>query len=341
MTTETSAGRPAVVSMRGVTKVYTPTPIIMRMLVRTSIREDVVALDGVDLEMLAGQTVAIVGPNGAGKTTLFRIITGLTTATTGKAHVLGLDVAKDSLEVRRVIGFMPAEDRSLFMRMTCLENLAFHARLQHVPPRDVVPRAMAMLDDVGIGDRARSSVFSLSAGMRARLQLARALLHRPRLLILDEPTGSVDPVGAHALLELVQRIVRDHRLAALISSHRLEEIEALGSHVILLDQGRIRYNGDLDRLRSQWQRPIVELHFASRRSSLLGASLLDMTDIEVTRRGVALECHLTSGSTIGDLFRMLGTLSHELTHVREEPTPLRDILAEMYARSSPMLERAR
>lgn len=331
-----------VVSMRGVTKVYRPTPPIMRMLVRTTIYEDVVALDGVDLEVKAGQTVAIVGPNGAGKTTMFRILTGLTTATAGTAQVLGHDTLREALDVRRVIGFMPAEDRSLFMRMTCLENLIFHARLQHIARREIVPRCLEMLDDVGIADRARSSVFSLSAGMRARLQLARALLHRPKLLILDEPTGAVDPVGAHHLLELIQRIVREYELATLISSHRLEEIEALGENVILLDKGRIRYQGDLDRLRAQWQRPIVELEFVTEDAATSALNTLAGTGAEVEQLGARLECHLPSDSTTGELLRWLDLRKHDLVHVREVPTPLRDILAEMYSdRRQPAVEKVR
>lgn len=326
----------AVVSMRGVTKVYRPTPPIMRMLVRTTIYEDVVALAGVDLEVAPGETVAIVGPNGAGKTTIFRILTGLTTATDGTAHVLGHDTVRESVEVRRLIGFMPAEDRALFMRMTCLENLVFHARLQHIPRREIVPRSIEILEQVGLGSRARSSVFSLSAGMRARLQLARALLHRPRLLILDEPTGAVDPVGAHELLQLVQQIVHDYELAALISSHRLEEIEALGSNVVLLDAGRIRYQGNLDRLRRHWQRPIVELEFPTRHAAAKAAGVLDGTGVEVERAGVRLICHLTSGSTTGDLLRWLDHRAHELVHVREVPTPLRDILAQIYSGARPV-----
>ena len=107
-----------IVSVRGVSKVYRPAPRIMRMFVRTTVYDDVVALDGVDLQLAAGQTLALVGPSGAGKTTLFRILTGLTTPTTGTAEVLGLDVDRQSLAVRRLVGFMPAEYRSLFMRMS-------------------------------------------------------------------------------------------------------------------------------------------------------------------------------------------------------------------------------
>jgi ABC-2 type transport system ATP-binding protein len=327
-----------VVSMRGVTKVYRPTPRIMRVLVRTSIYADVVALDGVDLELAAGRTLALVGPNGAGKTTIFRIMTGLTPPTTGTVHVLGVDAVSEPQVVRRSIGFMPAEDRSLFMRMSCVENLLFHARLQHLPRREMRAQCLDMLDQVGLSGQAHNSVFALSAGMRARLQLARALLHRPKLLILDEPTGAVDPVGAHELLELVQRMVRDLGLAALISSHRLEEIEALGSNVVLLDHGRLRYHGSLDDLRAHWQRPFVELEFAAPAALSAAAALLQGSVVEATPVEGRLLCHLSSGSTTGDLLHQLGPLAHELAHVRETPTPLRDILAQIYSQGSAELE---
>jgi ABC-2 type transport system ATP-binding protein len=246
--------------------------------------------------------------------------------------VLSLDVDRQSLAVRRLVGFMPAEDRSLFMRMSCIENLLFHGRLQHLPKRELRGRCMLALDEVGLAAQARSSVFALSAGMRARLQLARAIVHRPRLLVLDEPTGAVDPVGAHELLVLLQRLVAEHDLAALISSHRLEEIEALGSNVVLLDRGRIRYHGDLGSLRDQWQRPAVQLEFEAESVAGAACARLERAGVEVQHTGVQLECRLPSGSTTGAMLRALGELADDLLHVREEPVPLRDILAEMYSR---------
>ncbi|QNN53465.1 ABC transporter ATP-binding protein [Nocardioides mesophilus] len=328
----------AVVAVEGVSKVYRPTPMAMRMMVRTTIHSDVTALDGISLRVEAGQTVALVGPNGAGKTTLFRILTGLTTPTTGEAKVLGLDVDTQSLAVRRMVGFMQAEDRALFMRMSCLENLVFHARLQHIPRRDLRSRCMEALEDVGLASQAQSSVFALSAGMRARLQLARAIVHRPRLLILDEPTGAVDPVGAHELLLLVQRLVREHNLATLISSHRLEEIESLGSNVVLLDRGRIRYHGDLSTLRDQWRRPAVEMELDSIEAAKAACTLLGTHGVEVHRSGTEVECRLPAGWSSGQLFAILNSVADRLVHIREANVPLRDILAEMYAGPPPAVK---
>ncbi len=330
-----SAGTP-VVSLRGLSKTYQPTPPLMRFLVRTAIRDDVVALDGVDLEVRAGEICAVVGPNGAGKTTMFRILTGLTTPTGGTADVLGLDAHHESLQVRRVIGWMPAEDRSLFMRLTCQENLHFHGRLQGLGRRELRQRIPEVLEQVGLGDRANDAIFALSAGMRSRIQLARALLHRPALLILDEPTGAVDPVGAHQLLEVISTLVREHRLAALISSHRLEEIEALHSHVVLLDHGRIRYQGDLDELRRDWDRPQVELTFRTAEAARAAETLLIGGDHTVEVEGTKALCRLGADATTGDLLARLDGLTSEIVHVRELAIPLRDLLAQIY-RQGPKL----
>ena len=192
------ADEPPAIALRGLTKVYAPTPRWMRPMARTHIRSQVTALDGVDLTLRAGEICAIVGPNGAGKTTLFRIIVGLTTATSGSGQLLGLDVMRESERIRQVVGWMPTEDRSLLMRATCRENLHLHGRLQGMPRRTLPARIEQALETVGLTNQIDAVVAGLSAGMKARLRLARALLPGPRVLILDEPTGAVDPIAAHA-----------------------------------------------------------------------------------------------------------------------------------------------
>jgi ABC-2 type transport system ATP-binding protein len=327
-------GGPAV-SLHAVTKIYRPTPALVRVLVRTQIRHEVVALGGIDLEVLSGQIMAIVGPNGAGKTTLLRILTGLTTATSGDVRVLGHDPRTEGVRVRRLLGFMPADDRSLFLRLSCLENLIFHARLQHVPAREMRRTCLEVLEAVGLSGREKSAAVSLSAGMRARLQLARAILHRPRLLILDEPTGAVDPVASHELLGLIQRLVDQYQMAALISSHRLEEIEALHSNVILLDRGRILHHGDLDRLRAEWQQPCVEIVFDSEHAAEAAEARLLGFGYGTRDGTAALSWRLPAEATTGQLLERIDGLLGHLVHVNERPMPLRDLLATVYADARP------
>lgn len=320
------------VVVRNLRKVYEPSPGWMRFLVRTNLTHDVVALDGVDFEVGPGEILAVVGPNGAGKSTAFRILVGLTSPTSGMATVMGINCARESEQVRRLVGWMPAEDRSLLLRLSCRENLRFHGRLHSLSKRELDTRVAAVLDDVGLTESADDTPFALSAGMRARLQLARALLHEPRVLILDEPTGSVDPVAAHALLELIIGIVDSRKIAALISSHRLEEIEALHSHVILLDSGAVRYDGDLDELRKRYDKSRVELEFADphtaesirmhlqRNGSVESVALAEST----------LALTMIPGGRIADLLIDMGPNVGRLVHMRESRTPLRDILASMY-----------
>jgi ABC-2 type transport system ATP-binding protein len=302
----------------------------MRIFARTHLQETVRALDGVDLTVRAGEICAIVGPNGAGKTTMFRILVGLTTSTGGAGHVLGLDVDRDSEQVRQVVGWMPSEDRSLLMRATAKENLQLHGRLQGMPRTQLAERIPHVLEMVNLGAQTESVVAGLSAGMRARLRLARALLPGPRALILDEPTGAVDPIAAHGLLTLIMDLVKQERLAVLISSHRLEEIEALQSKALLMDGGRIKYSGDLDSLRQKWDQPQLELVMANERDTRLVAEGLRLQGLEVTVDDFAVRCRLTGDQTVGAVLGRLGETAASIQHIREMPMPLRDLIAHVY-----------
>jgi ABC-2 type transport system ATP-binding protein len=326
------AGGDGVIVLSGLSKVYEPTPRWMRVFARTHVKVPTRALHRVDLTVRAGEICAIVGPNGAGKTTMFRIIVGLTTATGGRGSVLGLDVARDSEQIRQVVGWMPAEDRSLLMRATCRENLQLHGRLQGMPRRELPDRIGEVLESVGLTAQIDAVVASLSAGMKARLRLARALLPRPRALILDEPTGAIDPIAAHGLLGLIMDLVAEQRLAVLISSHRLEEIEALQSMALLLDQGQIKYAGDLDQLRRQWDTPQVELEFPDRETAGHAAAELVARGYAITPDVATVRLALNPGERVGAVLVELGPLTNSIRHVREIPMPLRDLIARVYAK---------
>jgi ABC-2 type transport system ATP-binding protein len=243
------AEQPAV-AVTNLSKVYEPTPGWMRVLVRTPSRVSVTALDAATFSVDLGQLCAVIGPNGAGKSTLFRILTGLTTPSAGHVSVLGRDPVSEAHIIRRQVGFMPAEDRSLFLRHTCRENLRFHGRLQGIEEAKLKVRIDEVLTLVGLWDARDRAGFALSSGMRARLMLARAIIHEPQVLILDEPTGSIDPIGAHDFLDLIIKITVEQGTATLISSHRLEEIDALRDNILLMDRGRIVFGGNLDHVKA-------------------------------------------------------------------------------------------
>jgi ABC-2 type transport system ATP-binding protein len=236
-----------------------------------------------------------------------------------------------------MVGWMPGQDVSLLGRLTCVENLRFHGRLQGLKGEDLKGRIYDSLAKVDLAHAAEHSVFALSSGMRARLQLARALLHSPSVLILDEPTGAIDPVAAHELLGLIISIVEEEKLACMISSHRLEEIEALHSHVVLLDKGRIRYDGDLDELRAMVDREQLEIEFKTDESAGQARKLIDAAGLgeSITVEGSQLTTVLTSSeTTTGDVLAVLETVLPEVVHLQEVQRPLRDILADMYRESA-------
>lgn len=318
------------VQVENVSKVYEPSPPLMRLLLRTAIRSPIQALSQVSLSLDKGEILAVVGPNGAGKSTLFRILTGLTTPTTGHAFIGGLDVTGASHQVRRIVGFAPAEERTLLLRHTCLENLRFHGQMQGMGPRLLRRRMDEVLDFTGLAAARNRVGFALSTGMRARLQLARAMLHSPQVLILDEPTGAIDPVAAAELLGVIKRLAADG-VAILISSHRLEEIQALHDRVILLNKGQIIYTGNLDTLRDRWQKPRLSLEFHTEEdASSVGERLGATAKVRVARREGA-ELILATDIDTGGILTQLGEDTTRLKAIRPVTMPLMDLLTEVLA----------
>jgi ABC-2 type transport system ATP-binding protein len=317
------------VEVTDLTKIYMPSPRWMRLLLRSAISSPVTALAGVSLMVEQGEICAIVGPNGAGKSTLFRILTGLTTSTAGSAHVQGIDVASAPRSARALIGFVPAGDQTLYLRLSCVDNLVFHGQLTGLSGRKLRSRIAEVLRTVGLSDSAERVGFALSAGMRARLQLARALLHEPRVLILDEPTAAVDPVGSYELLQAVQQVATDDAVAILLSSHRLEEIEALHNRIVLMDGGRIIFDGGLDALTRPAQRRTLNLRFATAsdrtRAAVHLGTLAGVDVVEDPHLGPT-ELAAMSDATVGSLVARLDGMLEGLTAIEELRPPLRDVI---------------
>src|SRR5256712_6641640 len=168
--------------------------------------KEILALDGLSLEVVEGELFGILGPNGAGKTTTIKVLTTLLIPTAGSATVLGLDVVRDAKEVRRKIGFVFGGERGLYYRLSGRDNLRYFAELYAVPPREIPSRVEELLDLVDLRDRGDERVEGYSRGMKQRLHLARTLLHRPRVLFLDEPTIGLDPIGARELRKIVSQL---------------------------------------------------------------------------------------------------------------------------------------
>ncbi len=235
--------------LSGVSRSYRPPSGILRALVRSAVKTEVMALDDVSLLARPGRIHGLVGPNGAGKTTLIRIISGLLTADSGWVRLAGLDPSANRRAAGSQLGLVLADDRSLYWRLTGMQNLEFHASLHGVPRSAAREISAALLEEFGLAARDRL-VFGYSTGMRAKLGIARALVHDPPVIVLDEPTRSLDPVAAGEICTMLADLAQSGRTVVL-SSHRLEELERIADDVSVLIGGRVRYSGAMANLRSE------------------------------------------------------------------------------------------
>jgi ABC-2 type transport system ATP-binding protein len=199
----------------------------------------VTALDAVDFEVGRGEVVALLGENGAGKTTLIRILSTTVLPDSGSASVLGHDVVTGAAKVRSSLGLMLGSERSWYLTLSGRANLGFYAALYGLRRKAASARAAELLAQVGLADAADRPVSGYSAGMRARLALARSLMCRPPVLLLDEPTQSLDPIAAASFRDLVSALAHDEGTAILLATHNLHEAAALATHIVVLARGRV------------------------------------------------------------------------------------------------------
>ena len=212
-------------------------------------RGSIVALDSLDLDVAQGEFFGLLGPNGAGKTTTIGILTTRVRATSGKATVAGADVATDDVRVRQRIGVVPQRpnpDRSL----TVIENLEFHAAYFGMALGTAARRGHELLERLGIGDKASAKVDELSGGQQQRLMIARALIHEPRVLFLDEPTVGLDPQARLALWEILRDLHAQGR-TIVMTTHYMEEADRLCDRLAIVDHGRLLACDTPDNLRAQ------------------------------------------------------------------------------------------
>ncbi|RMH70650.1 MAG: ABC transporter ATP-binding protein, partial [Actinomyces sp.] len=224
-----------------VSMVYRPPRGPARFVVRTSATEPVEALRRVSLEVERGEIVALVGPNGAGKSTLIRAITTLLRPTSGEVRLDGRRVDPDDPAIRARFGLALPDDRSHYWRLTGRQNLELHAALLGIPADVARRRIDTLMEARGLAHRDKR-VFGYSSGMRAQLAIARALLHDPDLVVLDEPTRSLDPVAAAAVCADLGDLARAGH-AVLMATHRLDEVLETADRLVVLAGGEVRWTG--------------------------------------------------------------------------------------------------
>ncbi|MCC7409588.1 MAG: ABC transporter ATP-binding protein [Phycisphaeraceae bacterium] len=196
---------------------------------------EVRAVEGVSLRIERGEIFGLLGPNGAGKTTTLRMIAGLLRPTAGRAMVEGMDVAQEGERVRGVIGLVP-EDAGLHVKHSVWEELVYFGALYGLRKREVVERAGPVIERLELGAYAEKRIGTLSRGTRQKVHLVRALIHRPRVLLLDEPTAGLDPLIAMESWKLLRELVKERGMTVVISSHHLEEVQNLCGRIAILKQ---------------------------------------------------------------------------------------------------------
>ncbi len=197
----------------------------------------VMALDDLTLDLQPG-IIGLVGSNGAGKSTLLKILLGLIPATSGRATLLGLDVVRQGPDVRQFVGYMPEHD-CLPLDISATEFVAHMARMSGLPVTAARERTAETLRHVGLFEERYREMRGYSTGMKQRVKLAQALVHDPRVMLLDEPTNGLDPAGREDMLDLVRRTGKEFGIAIIMSSHLLGEIERVCDHLVVIEGGRL------------------------------------------------------------------------------------------------------
>jgi ABC-2 type transport system ATP-binding protein len=216
------------------------------------------AVDGVTLEVPTGTVFGFLGPNGAGKTTTIRLLLGLLEPTAGRAEVLGCDTRTQANAIREKTGAL-LEYSGLYERLSAQDNLEFYGRVARLSASEREARIKELLGPLGLWERRKEMVSAWSRGMKQKLAVARALLHHPALVFLDEPTAGLDPVASVALRDELAALAAREGVTVFLTTHNLAEAEKLCQQVGVIRQGKLLAVGALDRLRAQAGRPRVEI----------------------------------------------------------------------------------
>ncbi len=294
---------------------------------------DFTAVESLDLTIRKGEVFGLLGPNGAGKTTTVLMLLGLTEPTRGVVRVLGLDPTREPLAVKRHVGYLP-DNVGFYGGMTGRENLRYTARLNGLSRRDADARIDELLNEVRLEDAADKKAETYSRGMRQRLGIADALVKSPSVLILDEPTIAIDPAGVEELLGLLRRLVTEHDLTVMLSSHILGQVQSLCDRVGFYSAGRLVAAGPLDELSGGSDTP-VELEVAvdgdPAAIDAVARSVPGVTAVAPDAHLVHIRIVSASRDVAAPLATALAAANLPLTHLRRRGTDL----MELYRRYVP------
>ena len=299
-------------------------PIVAENLVRHF--GDVEAVNGINLQVNAGEIFGFLGPNGAGKSTVVRMLTTLLRPTSGKAFVAGFDVAKHPNEVRQRIG-VALQDAAIDPLMTGVELLRLQAVLYAIPKSKMKSRADELLERVGLTAAADRRVGTYSGGMRRRLDLALSLIHQPTVLFLDEPTTGLDPMSRVSLWEEVRRL-NNEGTTVMLTTQYLEEADQLADRIAIIDKGVIVREGKPQELKAGVGFPTLVINVSRDQHELAKSILMGFGDLRPTAEGT-LGVGLRGGAeAVTDVVRKLDESSIRVQHLELNEPSLDDVFAE-------------
>jgi ABC-2 type transport system ATP-binding protein len=293
------------------------TGALLRVTGLTKRYPSVIALDDLTLDLPRGR-IGLVGANGAGKSTMFRLLLGLAHPTSGRVEVCGIDVAKDPIEVRSRLGYMPEHD-CLPLDQTAADVVSTFGELSGLPARAARQRASDILDLVGLDEARFRPIGGFSTGMRQRTKLAQALVGDPELVLLDEPTAGLDPLGREEMLALVSRL-GSFGISVLMATHLLDDVQQVCDHVVMIDGGKLVVSGATESLLERTG--IVTVDVGTRRDELVAgltrAGLRSAVEEGVVEVAVDGDHHMDQvRDVIADLGLPLYRLSTRLTSLDE------------------------
>ena len=295
---------------------------------------DVEAVKGVSFEVPEGKVLGLLGPNGAGKTTAVRMLTTLLKPDGGTARVLGVDVRKDPQRVRGSIG-LAGQYAAIDDNLTGRENLALVGKLTHLPSAEITARANELLEQFVLSHAADRVARTYSGGMRRRLDLAAALVHRPPVLFLDEPTTGLDPQGRNELWSVIEELVRGGT-TVLLTTQYLEEADMLADNIVVIDHGSVIAEGSATELKERLGATVVEISMRDDASTGRAVELLAPVG-SATRDGKLVRVNVPGGAgarSMLDAVRLLdGEHLDPATMVLREPT-LDDVFLELTGRKT-------
>lgn len=278
-------------------------------------------LKDVSFTVKRGDIFGYLGPNGAGKTTTIRVLLGLLEVTSGRASILGQDV--NAAETRKKLGFVMESD-GLYDNMTAYENVAYYSRIYGVS--HAKGRIDTVLELVKLSDKAGDKVGTYSKGMRQRLALARAMVHDPQILILDEPTASVDPSGQIEIRQIILDMAHKESKTIFLSSHNLDEVQRICNRVALIHKGEIKIYGERDELQRRMGKKEVIIETTEAMSELIIAELQSFPEVSIQdKKNKTVVLSLRRGDSVPDIVTFLAQRGVRIEQVKRQEVSLEEI----------------